>query len=84
VAEQPTGTVTLLFGDIEGSTRLLDRLGNARYAGALELHRRMSAVRAALGQEGFDREVGRGRALSLDETVELSYELARLAKPGEV
>src|SRR5205823_13978599 len=27
VARLPTGTVTLLFTDIEGSTRLLDRLG---------------------------------------------------------
>ena len=47
--------------------------------------RAMSAVRAALGQEGFDREVRQGRALSLDETVELSHELARLvAKTGEI
>ena len=29
VAEQPAGTVTLLFTDIEGSTRLLDELGRA-------------------------------------------------------
>ena len=34
----PTGTVTLLFSDIEGSTRLLNRLGG-RYAAALELQR---------------------------------------------
>jgi hypothetical protein len=27
VAEQPAGTVTLLFSEIEGSTRLLDELG---------------------------------------------------------
>jgi predicted ATPase/class 3 adenylate cyclase len=46
--------------------------------------RAMSAVRAALGQEGFDREVERGRALSLDETVELAQELARLATTREV
>jgi class 3 adenylate cyclase len=35
----PTGTVTLLFTDIEGSTRLLDRLGDA-YASTLAEHRR--------------------------------------------
>ena len=36
----PTGTVTLLFTDIEGSTRLLERLG-AAYAGTLAEHRRV-------------------------------------------
>src|SRR5436190_1221493 len=41
MAEQPTGTVTLLFTDVEGSTRLLDRLGVERYRDALELHRRL-------------------------------------------
>ncbi len=38
MAEQPTGTVTLLFSDIEGSTRLLERLGPERYGEALDLH----------------------------------------------
>jgi class 3 adenylate cyclase len=33
----PTGTVTFLFTDIEGSTRLVQRLGE-RYAGVLEEH----------------------------------------------
>ena len=37
--ELPTGTVTFLFTDIEGSTRLLQELGNA-YAEALADHRR--------------------------------------------
>jgi predicted ATPase/class 3 adenylate cyclase len=41
MADQPTGTVTLLFTDIEGSTRLLERLGPRRYGEALELHRRL-------------------------------------------
>jgi len=45
MAEQPTGTVTLLFTDIEGSTRLLERLGPERYREALDLHRRL--LRAA-------------------------------------
>jgi predicted ATPase/class 3 adenylate cyclase len=40
----PTGTVTFLFSDIEGSTRLLDKLGD-RYAELLaEHHRRMRAA----------------------------------------
>src|SRR6478672_7352638 len=38
MAELPTGTVTLLFTDIEGSTRLLRRAGEA-YAGLLAQHR---------------------------------------------
>jgi predicted ATPase len=38
VAELPTGTVTFLFTDVEGSTRLLHELGDA-YADALGEHR---------------------------------------------
>jgi predicted ATPase len=38
--ELPTGTVTFLFTDIEGSTRLLQELGDA-YAEALGEHRRL-------------------------------------------
>ncbi len=43
----PTGTVTMLFTDIEGSTRHLSELGD-RYAGALAKHRRL--LRQALGE----------------------------------
>src|SRR3712207_1638036 len=38
--ELPQGTVTLLFTDIEGSTQLLRRLGDA-YAGVLAAHQRL-------------------------------------------
>ena len=38
---QPTGTVTLLFSDIEGSTALLQRLGVDTYSEALDQHRRL-------------------------------------------
>ena len=38
MAELPTGTVTFLFTDIEGSTRLLEELGDS-YADALTHHR---------------------------------------------
>jgi predicted ATPase/class 3 adenylate cyclase len=38
MTELPTGTVTFLFTDIEGSTRLLHELGDA-YAAALDGHR---------------------------------------------
>jgi predicted ATPase/class 3 adenylate cyclase len=37
----PTGTVTFLFTDIDGSTRLLRELGPEQYADALEEHRRV-------------------------------------------
>ena len=47
--ELPTGTVTFLFTDIEGSTRLLDDLGEA-YAQALVDHRRV--LREAFEQHG--------------------------------
>src|SRR5688572_3375834 len=38
--ELPSGTVTFLFTDVEGSTRLLHELGAERYAEALAEHRR--------------------------------------------
>ena len=39
-ATLPTGVVTLLFTDVEGSTKLLHELGDA-YADALHEHRRL-------------------------------------------
>ena len=41
----PSGTVTFLFTDVEGSTKLLHSLGSDGYAGALAEHRR--AIREA-------------------------------------
>jgi predicted ATPase len=49
--ELPTGTVTLLFTDIEGSTRLLHELGSKRWAEALAEHRRLL-------REAFARQDG--------------------------
>jgi len=37
----PAGTVTFVFSDIEGSTSLLKRLGDAEYANLLAIHRRL-------------------------------------------
>jgi predicted ATPase/class 3 adenylate cyclase len=51
MAELPSGTVTFLFSDVEGSTRLLARL-RGRYAGVLAEHQRL--LRAA-----FDEHDGR-------------------------
>jgi class 3 adenylate cyclase len=51
MAEPPGGTVTLLFTDIERSTRLLQRTGGDAYARLLAEHRRL------LGN-AFDRHNG--------------------------
>src|SRR4029079_125581 len=48
--ELPTGTVTFVFTDVEGSTRLLDELGAERYAEALAEHRRV--LRRAFSEHG--------------------------------
>jgi predicted ATPase/class 3 adenylate cyclase len=45
----PTGTVTFLFTDVEGSTKLLHALGAEGYAAALAEHRRV--IRAACAAE---------------------------------
>jgi predicted ATPase/class 3 adenylate cyclase len=49
VRDLPTGTVTFLFTDIEGSTRLLHELGD-RYTDVLAEHRR--ALREAFARHG--------------------------------
>src|SRR3954453_19908820 len=46
----PSATVTFLFTDVEGSTKLLHELGAERYADALAEHRRI--LRAAFGARG--------------------------------
>jgi predicted ATPase/class 3 adenylate cyclase len=54
---QPSGTVTLAFTDVEGSTRLLEKLGAEAYRGALAEHRRV--VREAFGaHEGYEVDHG--------------------------
>src|SRR5262245_44204409 len=49
-ADLPTGTVTFLFTDVEGSTRLLRDLGADAYADALAQHRRL--IREACAAHG--------------------------------
>src|SRR6186997_636404 len=46
----PTGTVTFLFTDIEGSTRLLHELGAERYAEELAAHKQV--LREAFQRHG--------------------------------
>ncbi len=51
--QQPSGRVTLVFTDIEGSTRLLEEMGQVRYLEALATHR--DVVRAAFGRfDGYE------------------------------
>jgi class 3 adenylate cyclase len=49
MADPPSGTVALLFTDIEGSTRLLQRAGDA-YGELLDQHRRL--LRTAFEEYG--------------------------------
>ena len=53
MTERPTGTVTFVFTDIEGSTRLLKEVGHTRYEELLATHRRLlrTAIAAAAGFE---------------------------------
>jgi predicted ATPase/class 3 adenylate cyclase len=51
----PVGTVTFLFTDIEGSTRLIQSLGDTKYRDVFEDHARL--IRAAIGH-GDGVEVG--------------------------
>ena len=48
--ELPAGNVSLLFTDIEGSTRLIEELGESGYVDALAEHRRL--LRAAFSAHG--------------------------------
>src|SRR3954470_12302201 len=48
--ELPAGNITLLFTDIEGSTRLIDELGEENYVSALAEHRRL--LRTAFSGHG--------------------------------
>jgi len=50
VRDLPSGTVTFLFTDVEGSTRLLHELGAEGYAEALAEHRRL--IREACARSG--------------------------------
>ena len=87
----PSGTVTFLFSDIEGSTSLLKRLGDATYAELLATHRRL--MRETFG--GFDgQEIDtQGDAFfysfprarnAVAAAVEVQRAHARAKWPGEV
>jgi predicted ATPase/class 3 adenylate cyclase len=90
MAERPTGTVTFLFTDIEGSTRLLAELGADRYRTALEDHRRIlrnAIVRHdghEVGTEGDSLLVAFGRATdAVQAAQEAQRDLASHAWPDD-
>src|SRR4029450_12451579 len=62
MAELPTGTVTFLFTDIEGSTRLLHELGEG-YADVLAEHRRV--LKSAFAEHGGVEVDTQGDAFSV-------------------
>jgi class 3 adenylate cyclase len=87
----PSGTVTFLFSDIEGSTSLLKRLGDATYAELLATHRRL--MRETFGGFGGQEIDTQGDAFfysfprarnAVAAAVEVQRAHARAKWPGEV
>jgi class 3 adenylate cyclase len=77
----PTGTVTFLFTDIEGSTRLLRELGVSDYAAALQEHRR--TVRGAVAaHRGVEVDTEGDAFFCVFETAEAAARAARAAQAG--
>jgi predicted ATPase/class 3 adenylate cyclase len=77
----PQGTVTLLFTDIEGSTRLLHALGPAAYADALAEHRRI-VREAAAGHDGVEVDTQGDAFFIAFPTPGGAAEAARAARDG--
>ena len=75
---QPAGTVTLVFTDIEGSTRLLAELGEVGYRDALAEHREV--VRGAFGRSSVGmRSTPRGTRSSTRSSLRPARECGREA-----
>lgn len=82
----PSGTVTLLFTDIEGSTRLLHELGD-RYAEVLSEHRRL--LRSAFNAHGGVEVDTQGDAFFVafhraEDAVEAATDAQRATANGRV
>ena len=83
----PSGTVTFLFTDVEGSTKLLHELGAAEYARALAEHRRV--LRGAFGGHGGVEVDTHGDAFfvafaSAASAVEAAAEALQRLAPGPI
>jgi class 3 adenylate cyclase len=57
-SDLPSGTVTFLFTDVEGSTKLLHELGAEHYAQALAEHRRLLREAFAAHESGSQKLSG--------------------------
>lgn len=80
MTEPPSGTVTFLFTDIEGSTRLLQDLGPAQYAAVLDEHRQI--VRRVIAEHGGHEVDTQGDAFLVafhraEDTVTAAAEIQR-------
>jgi class 3 adenylate cyclase len=83
VVEQPTGTVTFLFTDVEQSTQLLRELGADRYRVALDDHRRL--LRSSFASNGGHEVDTQGDAFfvafsSARDAVRAAHEAQRLLR----
>ena len=83
----PSGTVTFLFTDVEGSTKLLHALGDADYADALAEHRRV--LRAAFSRHGGVEVDTQGDAFfvafpSATGAVDAADDAVRALEPGPI
>lgn len=61
--DRPRGTVTFLFTDIEGSTRILSAIGPERYGELLGLHQEL--IRTAIGDQAGHEIDTQGDAFSV-------------------
>jgi hypothetical protein len=78
----PAGTVTFLFTDIEGSTTLLQRLGDRAFAHRSDYDRPVATIRDGLKEEAFAAAWAEGRAMTLEQAIE--YALASGRPSGTV
>ncbi|HLA92231.1 MAG TPA: adenylate/guanylate cyclase domain-containing protein, partial [Actinomycetota bacterium] len=83
----PSGTVTFLFTDIEGSTKLLHQLGEQAYADALAEHRRV--LREAFARHGGVEVDTQGDAFfvafsTAPGALEAAAEAQRALAPGPI
>lgn len=68
--ELPVGVVTMLFTDIEGSTRLLDDAGHPVEQLESQLQEQSrSRLRARLGGAAFDAQIDAGYAAATDTVI---------------
>jgi predicted ATPase/class 3 adenylate cyclase len=86
-SDLPTGTVTFVFTDVEGSTRLLTDLGATAYAAALQEHRRV--LRAAFVTHGGVEVDTQGDALffafpTAPAAIEGAVEAQRALEAGSI